>query len=88
MNSWSRVQNFIVICLGQFAENSDIRGYALNRHWYADSSSEEEDLTPLKKLFPGDESDSSSEEEEDLAPQGKNVPIVSSSEIVCSSNKM
>jgi len=32
---WCRVPNFVILSLAQFTENADIRGYALNRHWYS-----------------------------------------------------
>ena len=35
MTCWRRVPNFIISCLGQFAENRDILCYSLNSHWYS-----------------------------------------------------
>ena len=34
MSSWRLVPNFVILCVGQFVENSDISGFALNSHWY------------------------------------------------------
>lgn len=30
---WSKVPNFVILCLGQFVENVDLGRYSLNHHW-------------------------------------------------------
>jgi len=34
MNSWCQVPTFVILSTGQFTANAEIRGYALNSHWY------------------------------------------------------
>src|SRR5665213_1149339 len=34
MSSWCSAPNFVIISIGQFLYNADIRAYALNVHWY------------------------------------------------------